>query len=43
MLLDLSAYVKPRLSVVDAVVGMEGDGPARMLKNPLRDHFGCGS
>ncbi len=27
MLLDLSACVSPRLSVVDAVVGMEGDGP----------------
>jgi uncharacterized protein (DUF362 family)/NAD-dependent dihydropyrimidine dehydrogenase PreA subunit len=27
MLLDLSAYVSPRLSIVDAVVGMEGDGP----------------
>lgn len=28
MLLDLSAYVSPRLSVMDAVVGMEGDGPS---------------
>jgi uncharacterized protein (DUF362 family)/NAD-dependent dihydropyrimidine dehydrogenase PreA subunit len=27
MLLDLSAYVSPRLSIMDAVVGMEGDGP----------------
>jgi uncharacterized protein (DUF362 family)/NAD-dependent dihydropyrimidine dehydrogenase PreA subunit len=27
MLLDLSACVSPRLSIVDAVVGMEGDGP----------------
>jgi uncharacterized protein (DUF362 family)/NAD-dependent dihydropyrimidine dehydrogenase PreA subunit len=27
MLLDLSAYVSLRLSIVDAVVGMEGDGP----------------
>jgi uncharacterized protein (DUF362 family)/NAD-dependent dihydropyrimidine dehydrogenase PreA subunit len=27
MLLDLSACVSPRLSVMDAVVGMEGDGP----------------
>jgi uncharacterized protein (DUF362 family)/NAD-dependent dihydropyrimidine dehydrogenase PreA subunit len=28
MLLDLSACVSPRLSVMDAVVGMEGDGPS---------------
>ncbi len=28
MLLDLVAFVSPRLSVMDAVVGMEGDGPA---------------
>ncbi len=27
MLLDLSAYVSPRLSIMDAVVGMEGEGP----------------
>jgi ferredoxin len=27
MLLDLSAYVAPRVSIMDAVVGMEGDGP----------------
>ncbi|MGQ9689661.1 MAG: DUF362 domain-containing protein [Desulfobaccales bacterium] len=27
MLLDLVDYLNPRLSVVDAVVGMEGDGP----------------
>ena len=27
MLLDLSAYVTPRLSIMDAVVGMEGNGP----------------
>ena len=27
MLLDLNAYFKPRLCVVDAVVGMEGNGP----------------
>jgi uncharacterized protein (DUF362 family)/Pyruvate/2-oxoacid:ferredoxin oxidoreductase delta subunit len=27
MLLDLADYLQPRLSVVDAVVGMEGDGP----------------
>lgn len=28
MLLDLSACVAPRLSIMDAVVGMEGDGPS---------------
>jgi ferredoxin len=27
MLLDLADYVSPRLSIMDAVVGMEGDGP----------------
>ena len=27
MLLDLAAYVSPRLSIMDAVVGMEGQGP----------------
>ncbi len=27
MLLDLSRYVSPRLSIMDAVIGMEGDGP----------------
>ena len=27
MLLDLSAYVAPRISIMDAVTGMEGDGP----------------
>lgn len=27
LLLDLADYLQPRLSVVDAVVGMEGDGP----------------
>jgi uncharacterized protein (DUF362 family)/Pyruvate/2-oxoacid:ferredoxin oxidoreductase delta subunit len=28
MLLDLNAYLAPRLSIMDAVVGMEGDGPS---------------
>ena len=28
MLLDLADYVSPRLSIMDAVVGMEGDGPS---------------
>jgi ferredoxin len=27
MLLDLAGYVSPRLSIMDAVVGMEGEGP----------------
>lgn len=27
MLTDLAEFVKPRLSLIDAVVGMEGDGP----------------
>jgi len=27
MLLDVAYYVKPRLNIVDAVLGMEGDGP----------------
>jgi uncharacterized protein (DUF362 family)/NAD-dependent dihydropyrimidine dehydrogenase PreA subunit len=27
MLLDLAAYVAPRVSIMDGVVGMEGDGP----------------
>lgn len=27
MLVDLNEYFKPRLTIVDAVVGMEGDGP----------------
>ena len=28
MLLDLAMYISPRLSIMDAVVGMEGDGPS---------------
>ena len=27
MLLDLNAVVKPKLQIMDAVYGMEGDGP----------------
>jgi len=27
MLIDLSSYISPRLSIMDAVVGMEGNGP----------------
>ena len=34
MLLDLNSLIKPRLSVMDAVVGMEGNGPsAGSLRN----------
>lgn len=29
MLVDLNEYFRPRLNIVDAVVGMEGNGPAR--------------
>ena len=28
MLLDIAQYVSPRLTIMDAVVGMEGDGPS---------------
>lgn len=28
MLVDISTYVKPTLSLMDAIVGMEGDGPS---------------
>ena len=27
MLLELAEYVRPALSIVDAIVGMEGEGP----------------
>ena len=29
MLVDLNEYFRPRLNIVDAVVGIEGNGPAR--------------
>jgi len=29
MLVDLNEYVKPRLTIVDAVIGMEGNGPTQ--------------
>jgi len=35
MLLDLSAYVAPRLSIMDAVVGMEGEGPMSGEPKPV--------
>lgn len=35
LLLDLVDYLKPRLSVVDAVVGMEGDGPTWGRPRPV--------
>ncbi len=35
LLLDLVDYLQPRLSVVDAVVGMEGDGPTWGRARPV--------
>jgi uncharacterized protein (DUF362 family)/ferredoxin len=35
MLIDLNLYFKPRLSIVDAVVGMEGNGPTRGTPRPM--------
>lgn len=35
MLLDLVTYLKPRLSLMDAVVGMEGDGPCAGTPRPV--------
>ncbi len=35
MLLDLSQYVSPRLTIMDAVVAMEGDGPGTGDPRPL--------
>jgi len=35
MLLDLSEYVAPRLSIMDAVIGMEGDGPNAGTPRPI--------
>lgn len=35
MLLDLVDYLQPRLSVVDAVLGMEGDGPTWGRARPV--------
>ncbi|MBN1811660.1 MAG: DUF362 domain-containing protein [Anaerolineae bacterium] len=35
MLLDLAAYVAPRVSIMDAVVGMEGDGPNAGEPRPI--------
>jgi uncharacterized protein (DUF362 family) len=34
-ILDLAATVRPRLSIVDAVVGMEGDGPIMGTARPV--------
>lgn len=33
VLLDLTGYVKPRLSLMDGILAMEGDGP-RLLRHP---------
>ncbi len=35
MLLDLAQFVSPRLSIMDAVVGMEGDGPHAGTPRPV--------
>ena len=35
MLLDLAAFVDPRLTIMDAVVGMEGDGPGSGDPRPV--------
>ena len=35
MLVDLAEYWKPRLSIVDAVVGMEGNGPTAGTPKPI--------
>jgi uncharacterized protein (DUF362 family)/NAD-dependent dihydropyrimidine dehydrogenase PreA subunit len=35
MLLDLAAQVSPRLSIMDAVVGMEGNGPQNGAARPV--------
>ena len=35
MLLDLAAYVSPRLTIMDAVVAMEGDGPGAGDPRPV--------
>jgi uncharacterized protein (DUF362 family) len=35
MLLDLAAYISPRLTIMDAVVAMEGDGPGAGDPRPV--------
>ena len=35
MLVDLNEYFKPRLAIVDAVVGMEGNGPTAGSPRPI--------
>ncbi|MDJ0819264.1 MAG: DUF362 domain-containing protein [Desulfobacterales bacterium] len=35
MLLDLSQYISPRLSIMDAIVAMEGDGPGAGNPRPV--------
>ncbi len=35
MIVDLAEYWKPRLSIVDAVVGMEGNGPTAGAPKPI--------
>lgn len=35
MILDLNEYFKPRLSIIDAIVGMEGNGPTAGTPRPI--------
>ena len=35
MLLDLAAFISPRLTIMDAVVAMEGDGPGAGDPRPV--------
>lgn len=35
MIVDLDEYFKPRLSIVDAVIGMEGNGPTAGTPRPI--------
>lgn len=35
MLIDLNEYFKPRLNLIDAVVGMEGNGPTSGVPRPI--------
>jgi ferredoxin len=43
MLLDLNALVKPRLQIMDAVVGMEGEGPSGGVPRPIGAILASGS
>lgn len=43
MLVDLAETVRPDLTIVDAVVAMEGDGPSAGLPRQVGTVFGCDS